>query len=39
MAVPLDAIRAIHNAFRRDLAEMDSAACNAAQGFATWTRF
>jgi hypothetical protein len=32
MAVPLDAIRAIHNAFRKDLAAMDSAAYNAAQG-------
>jgi len=32
MAVPLDAIRAIHNAFRQDLAAMDSVACNAAQG-------
>ncbi len=31
MAVPLDAIRAIHNAFRKDLAAMDSAAYNAAQ--------
>jgi hypothetical protein len=32
MAVPLDAIRAIHNAFRKDLAAMDSAAYNAALG-------
>jgi hemerythrin superfamily protein len=32
MAVPLDAIRAIHNAFRKDLAAIDSAAYNAAQG-------
>jgi hypothetical protein len=32
MAVPVDAIRAIHNAFRKDLAAMDSAAYNAAQG-------
>ena len=32
MAVPLDAIRAIHNAFRKDLAAMDSVAYNAAQG-------
>jgi len=32
MAVPLDGIRAIHNAFRKDLAAMDSAANNAAQG-------
>jgi len=29
MAVPLDAVRAIHNAFRKDLAAMDAAA-NAA---------
>jgi hemerythrin superfamily protein len=32
MAVPLDAIRAIHNAFRKDLVSIDSAAYNAAQG-------
>jgi hemerythrin superfamily protein len=32
MAVPLDAIRAIHNAFRKDLAAIDLAANNAAQG-------
>jgi hypothetical protein len=32
MAVPLDAIRAIHHAFRKDLAAMDTAANNAAQG-------
>ena len=32
MAVPLDAIRAIHNAFRKDLAAIDSVAYNAAQG-------
>ena len=32
MAVPLDAIRAIHNAFRKDLAAMDAAANNAARG-------
>ncbi len=32
MAVPLDAIRAIHNAFRKDLADIDSAANYAAQG-------
>jgi hemerythrin-like domain-containing protein len=32
MAVPLDAIRAIHNAFRKDLEAMDSAARNAAEG-------
>ncbi len=31
MAVPLDAIRAIHNAFRKDLAAMDLAAYNAVQ--------
>jgi len=30
MAVPLDAIRAIHNAFRKDLAAMDAAAFAAA---------
>ena len=29
MAVPLDAVRAIHNAFRKDLSAMDAAA-NAA---------
>jgi hemerythrin superfamily protein len=33
MAVPLDAIRAIHNAFRKDLAAIDSAAYSAVQGF------
>lgn len=32
MAVPLDAIRAIHNAFRKDMALMDEASVNAAQG-------
>jgi hypothetical protein len=32
MAVPLDAIRAIHNAFRKDLAAIDAAANSAAQG-------
>jgi hypothetical protein len=32
MAVPLDAIRAIHNAFRKDLAAIDAAAHVAAQG-------
>ncbi len=32
MAVPLDAIRAIHNAFRKDLGAIDSVAYNAAQG-------
>jgi hemerythrin superfamily protein len=32
MAVPLDAIRAIHNAFRKDLAAIDSAAYTAARG-------
>jgi hypothetical protein len=32
MAVPLDAIRAIHNAFRKDLAAIDSAAYSAAHG-------
>jgi hypothetical protein len=32
MAVPLDAIRAIHNAFRKDMAAMDTAAYSAARG-------
>jgi hypothetical protein len=32
MAVPLDAIRAIHNAFRKDLKAMDEAAFIAARG-------
>ena len=32
MAVPLDAIRAIHNAFRKDMAAIDKAANTAAQG-------
>jgi hypothetical protein len=32
MAVPLDAIRAIHNAFRKDLAAIDAAAYSAARG-------
>ena len=32
MAVPLDAIRAVHNAFRRDMREMDAAAHSAARG-------
>jgi hemerythrin-like domain-containing protein len=32
MAVPLDAIRAIHNAFRKDMAAMDEAANIAAHG-------
>ncbi len=32
MAVPLDAIRAIHNAFRKDMTAIDSAAYNAARG-------
>lgn len=32
MAVPLDAIRAIHNAFRKDMTTMDTAALNAARG-------
>lgn len=31
MAVPLDAIRAIHNAFRRDMAAIDDAAYTAAR--------
>jgi hypothetical protein len=32
MAVPLDAIRAIHNAFRKDIAAIDAAAFKAARG-------
>jgi len=32
MAVPLDAIRAIHNAFRKDMAAIDTAAYTAARG-------
>ena len=32
MAVPLDAVRAIHNAFRKDMAAIDAAACAAARG-------
>ena len=32
MAVPLDAIRAIHNAFRKDIAAIDEAALAAARG-------
>jgi hemerythrin-like domain-containing protein len=32
MAVPLDVIRAFHNAFRKDMAEMDAAAYSAARG-------
>ena len=32
MAVPLDAIRAIHNAFRKDMAAIDAAAYKAAGG-------
>jgi hypothetical protein len=32
MAVPLDAIRAIHNAFRKDMAAIDGAALAAARG-------
>jgi hypothetical protein len=32
MTVPLDAIRAIHNAFRKDMAAMDGAADEAARG-------
>ncbi len=32
MAVPLDAIRAIHNAFRKDMAAIDGAAHTAASG-------
>ena len=32
MAVPLDAIRAIHNAFRKDMTVIDAAAYSAARG-------
>ena len=32
MAVPIDAIRAIHNAFRKDMAALDAAAYTAASG-------
>jgi len=32
MAVPLDAIRAIHNAFRKDMTAIDAAAYSAARG-------
>jgi hypothetical protein len=32
MAVPLDAIRAIHNAFRKDMSAIDAAAYSAARG-------
>jgi len=32
MTVPLDAIRAIHNAFRKDMAAMDASAYEAARG-------
>jgi hypothetical protein len=32
MAVPLDAIRAIHNAFRKDIGAIDAAAYSAARG-------
>jgi hypothetical protein len=32
MAEPLDAITAIHNAFRRDMAEIDAAALDSARG-------
>lgn len=32
MAVPLDAIRAFHNAFRKDMAAMDASAHEAARG-------
>jgi len=35
MAVPLDAIRAFHNAFRKDMLAMDTAAHNAARGQGT----
>jgi hypothetical protein len=33
MAVPLDAIRAFHNAFRKDMAAIDAAAHAAARGY------
>lgn len=33
MTVPLDGIRAIHNAFRKDIAAMDEAAKTAAHGY------
>ncbi len=32
MAVPVDAIRAIHNAFRIDMERIDSAALESAKG-------
>jgi hypothetical protein len=32
MAVPMDAIRAFHNAFRKDMAAMDAVARSAARG-------
>jgi len=32
MAVPLDAIRAFHNAFRKDISAIDAAAYAAARG-------
>ncbi len=32
MAEPVDAIRAIHNAFRNDMERIDTAAFNAAKG-------
>src|SRR5436190_9653158 len=32
MAGPIDAVRAIHNAFRRDMASIDAAALDAARG-------
>jgi hypothetical protein len=32
MAQPLDAVRAIHNAFRRDMEQIDAAALDAARG-------
>jgi hypothetical protein len=32
MATPLDAVTAIHNAFRRDIADIDAAALGAARG-------
>jgi len=32
MAEPLDAVRAIHNAFRRDMTAIDAAALDSARG-------
>ena len=38
MAVPLDAIRAIHNAFREDMKAIDTAAHESAQGLGSLDR-